>query len=432
MKQYKNDIAIFIAGMFILAPSLLYAAQPKFSIIPTASSITSLLLPNNFTETISYQVTNNTKITRTLTMVPITGVSQTLIGSGICGNPFTLTPQQSCTLTLTINGSQVPSTGILGGPVICKINGGGDTGPDPFLCSQPSQANILDISVTTSGQHAYVANQTGNSVSVCQVNPATGLLSNCSIAATGLTGVEGVGFNPAGTLFYTANLGASTITVCNANKTTGALSGCVNAGGSGFGEPDAVAFNPGGTIFYTSNVIGGVSACLVNSSTGQLSGCVNNTSPTFSATSDMTLNTAGTLAYVANRGNSTVSVCNVSGQSVTACNNLSGSLINAPEGITLSPSGLHAYIANAGDGKVIACDIRQDGTGLLDNCFATDGEFHGTGNVAFNNTASYAFVPNQLTNAVFVCNVTNIDGGLSGCITSRGNGFDGPSGIVIN
>jgi len=430
MKQQKNGTSLFITSILMLSSSL-YASGPKFSIIPTAGSITSILLPSNFTETVSYQVTNKTKLTRTLTMVPMTGVSQTVNGS-VCGNPFTLSPQQSCTLSLMITGSQVPASGIKGGPVICKTKGPNDNNPDPFLCSQPNQANILDISVTTPGQHAYVANQFANNVSVCQVNPATGFLTQCNITATGLDGVEGVGFNPSGTLFYSANLSGNSISVCNVNPSTGALSGCVNAGGSGFSQPDAVAFSPDGSIFYTANAGGNVTACLVNAVTGQLSSCTNNASLTFSAPSDMALNKSGTFAYVSDRGNSSVSVCNVSGQIVNSCNNLSGSLFNQPEGIILDPSGLHAYITNAGNGQVILCNIRQDGTGLLDNCTETNGSFHGTGNVGLNNLGTFAYVPNQLTSLVSACQVTLADGTLSRCIPSLGTGFDGPSGIAVN
>jgi len=428
----KNGISLLSTGMLMLVSPMLYAAEPKFSIVPKAGSVTAMLLPANFTETVHYKVTNNTRLTRTLTMVPITGVSQVLSGANICGNPFTLSSGESCTLSLTINGSKIPAAGIQGGPVICKTNGPNNDNPDPFLCSQPKTANVLAVSTTSKGQHAYVANQLGNSVSFCQVNPVTGLLSQCAITATGTDGVEGVGFNPANKLFYSANLTASTITVCDVNHATGALSACVNAGGSGFSQPDAVAFSPDGSIFYTANVGGSVSACLVDSVTGQLSSCVNNTSVTFGAPSDMALNKAGTLAYVSNRGNSTVSVCNVSGQTVSSCNNLSGSLFDAPEGVTLSPSGLHAYIANAENGKVIVCDVRQDGTGLLDNCAATHGQFHGTGNVAFNNLGTLAYVPNQLINTVFTCDVMPVTGKLSKCKPSLDTGFDGPSGVVVN
>lgn len=431
MKQQR--IIFSIASICMLSSSIIHAAEAKFSIIPTADSITSILVPINFTETVSYVVTNNTKLTRTLTMVPITGVSQTIVGVNACANPFTLAPQQSCTLNLIIDGSKVPTTGIHTGPVICKTQGPNNNTPDPFLCSQPNPYNALTISSTsTPGQHAYIANQLGNSVSFCQTNPVTGLFSQCAVTATGLTGVEAIGFNPAGTLFYSANLIGNNISVCQFNQTTGALSNCVDAGGAGFSQPDGVAFSPDGSIFYTSNVGNTVTACLVNAITGQLSACTNNSDGTFNGASDIALNAAGTLAYVSNRFGNTVSVCNVNQQTVGSCNDLSGSLINAPEGITLDASGLHAYIANAGDGKVIVCDVLQDGTGLLANCSATNNSFAGTGNVAFNNINSFAFIPNAnpLINQVFVCAVAT-DGSLSSCSSSRGTGFIGPAGITI-
>jgi 6-phosphogluconolactonase (cycloisomerase 2 family) len=433
-KKQKNGVVALITGMLLISSTMLHAAQAKFSIVPTSDSIVSLLLPTNFTETVSYQVTNQTKIARTLTMVPMTGVSQVLTGSGVCSNPFVLAPQQACTLTLTINAGQLPASGINSGPVICKTNGAGDPTPDPFLCSKPDAGNVLSISITrTRGQHAYIANQLDNSVSFCQVNPATGFLSSCAITATGLSGLEGIGFNPAGTYFYSANALSNSISVCQVNNTTGALSGCVDSGGTGFNLPNAISFSPDGSILYTANLGGAqsVSACLVNATTGLLSSCVINTSPTFGAPADMAVNSAGTLAYVANRSASTISVCHVSGQSVTSCNDTSGSNFNAPEGVTLS-GNQYAYIANAGSKQLTVCNIRQDGTGLLDNCTVTNGAFVGTGNIGLNSLGTSAYVPNQLLSRVFVCDVSLATGQLSGCKPSRGAGFVGPAGVVLH
>lgn len=431
MKQQTYGLPFLMASMLIFT-TIVQAAQAKFDITPLAGSVTALLLPSNFTETVQYQVKNNTKITRTLTMVGITGVTQATNGNGVCSNPFTLAPQQSCILNLTINGSQVLLSGINGGPVVCKTTGSGNPSPDPFLCSKPDIKNTLAVSVTSAGQHAYIANQLNNSISVCQVNPASGFLSQCAITSNGFSLPEGIGLNPAGTFFYAANPGSSSITVCNVNQTNGALSACEDAGGAGFDLPDAIAFNPTGTILYTANFgNNSVSTCLVDTPTGKLSNC-NNFTAAFGAPADMSLNSAGTLAYVVNRTTNTTSVCNVSGQVVDSCDNTSGAHFNAPEGVTLSPAGLHAYIANAGDKKVILCGVRQDGTGLLENCSATNGEFDGTGNVGLNQTGTYAYVPNQLLNDVFLCHVNTVSGELSDCKRSRGTGFSGPAGVVLH
>jgi 6-phosphogluconolactonase (cycloisomerase 2 family) len=435
MKRQNNGIALCIAGMLMFNSSVLHAATPKFSIVPVAGTVTTLLLPSNFSEVVRYTVTNETAITRTLMMTPMAGVTQTTgpgLTSNSCSSPFTLASYQSCILTLVINGSQVTPSGIHGGPVICKANG---SSPDPFLCSAPSTQNLLSVSTTSAGQHAYIANQIGNSISYCQVNPATGLLTNCTVTATGQSGTEGIGFNPAGTFFYSANPLGNSVSVCQVNSATGALSNCVDSGGTGFNLPDAVAFSPDGSIFYTSNFgggIGSVSACLVNPTTGLLSSCVTNSSVTFSTAANMTLNSAGTLAYVVNRVPSTTSVCNVSGQVVSSCNNASGSNFNGPEGITLNASGLKAYIANAGGANITVCDVLQNSLGLLANCSVTNGEFRGTGNIGFNSTGSIAYVPNQLTNKVFMCQVDRITGALSACVDSQGTGFSGPAGVVLH
>jgi DNA-binding beta-propeller fold protein YncE len=433
MKQLKNCILVFITGVLLLGSVSLHAAQVKFSIIPT-SGTTTFLLPPNFTETVSYQVTNQTKVTRTLTIVPMQGITQVTTGGGDCQYPFTLSPQQSCSLSLAINASQVPAAGVSGGPMVCKTMGPNDPTPDLSLCSVPDPASILAVSVTAiPGQHVYVANQLSNTVSFCQVNPVTGFLSQCAITATGLNGLEGIGFNPAGNFFYSSNVTSNTISVCQVNATTGALSGCTNAGGTGFNLPDAITFSPDGSIFYTSNFGGGgsVSACLVNPVTGGLSSCVNNTSPTFATPANMVVNSSGTLAYVANRTTSTVSVCNVSGQTVNSCNAASGNFINGPEGVTLSPSGKQIFVANAGSEQVTVCQILQDGTGLLSLCSITSGPFTGTGNIGLNLLGTQAYVPNQLLSAVFVCNVSPIDGSLSSCLPTGGTGFNGPAGVVL-
>lgn len=140
-----------IAITVLLAVNMLHAdepdthTQPKFTIIPTTQ--VKWVIPSNGAATITYVVTNQTKITRTLTMKPIPGITQKTTGFGVCGSTFTLAHGQSCSLVLPLDGSKL-SGHIVGGPVICKTNGHGDNGPDPFLCSQPSKANSLDITST--------------------------------------------------------------------------------------------------------------------------------------------------------------------------------------------------------------------------------------------------------------------------------------------
>lgn len=122
--------------------SMVYAAQPKFSFVPQTETVIDL--PINGTVTVAYEVTNQTNVTRTLTMVGMKGITPVTTGSGVCANPFTLASKQSCTLKLLITGSEIPQH-ITHGPEVCAIQGNGNNNPSLFLCSQPSQANSLNI-----------------------------------------------------------------------------------------------------------------------------------------------------------------------------------------------------------------------------------------------------------------------------------------------
>jgi len=145
IKLISRRFFSFISVLFLLIPfSIKAETQPKFTIEPLTP--TTFELPVNLTATIVYRVTNATKITRTLTMSPISGVTQITSGAGVCSNPFTLAYGQSCLLTLQVSGAQMQHT-ITEGPLVCKTNGPNDNTPDPFLCSQPSALNSLHIAV---------------------------------------------------------------------------------------------------------------------------------------------------------------------------------------------------------------------------------------------------------------------------------------------
>lgn len=126
----------------LLLADVYAATQPKFTVVPQTPTVINL--PMNGVATLDYVVTNQTQVTRTLTMVGIKGITPNTTGTGVCANPFTLASKQSCTLKLSIAGSQIPPS-IDNGPQVCSIQGRGNNNPNPFLCSQPSQADSLKI-----------------------------------------------------------------------------------------------------------------------------------------------------------------------------------------------------------------------------------------------------------------------------------------------
>jgi len=421
--------------LLILSGALQAAPQVKFTVVPTAGTVTAALLPSNFKQNVQYQVTNTTQTTRTLTTVPIAGVSQITTGVGACQAPFTLAPQQSCLLDLQVNASQMPASGILGGPKVCKAQGD-STNPDLFLCSEPSPAQSLGFSSTSPGQFVFVANQGSGTLSSCQLGSEGRLLGGCSVAAAGFTTPEALTINPHNNMLYVTDSGASTISRCPFDRTTGTVGACVDAGGSGFDLPFGVAISPDGSILYASNGAVGpgaasVSACDIDPTTGNLSGCVNNRSATFDLPSDMTINNTGTRAYVSNFTANTISVCNIIGTTVIRCDDSSGSNFDGPEGIMLSPSGAYAYITNNTSNAVTRCAVDTTGAGLLSSCVVTEGNFDGTGNLAFNLLGDVAYVPNEALNQLFQCSVQSETGALFNCVDSLGSGFDRPAGVLV-
>ncbi len=130
-------VAVFLAGI----TSIHAETQPKFAFTPLTP--TALHLPSYGYATVQYQVTNMTKINRTLVLVPTNGVTQNT-GNGYCPSPFYLPSKSHCILSLTIDRHILSTNGIPDGPQVCKTNGSNNA-PDPFLCSKPSQSDVLSL-----------------------------------------------------------------------------------------------------------------------------------------------------------------------------------------------------------------------------------------------------------------------------------------------
>lgn len=143
----NQRLALLAAVLMLFAPPFLHSAsaKPKFLITPTTA--THIQVATTQIATVQYKVINQTNITRTLTMRPLDGISQQTSGNGVCANPFTLAPNQSCLLNLQVNPS-LNSTPILERPQICKTKPGTNT-PDPFLCSQAAANNQMVITRVT-------------------------------------------------------------------------------------------------------------------------------------------------------------------------------------------------------------------------------------------------------------------------------------------
>ena len=131
-RTFLNKIIIGLWLTSVMA--LVHAGRPLWTLTPLTQ--TTITLAANDTATVSYQVTNQSRKTRTLAMKAIPGVTQ-VTTSGNCPTPFVLRYQQSCLLNLSINGGALKGN-IQGGPIVCQQG-------NQNQCYQPSAANSLHV-----------------------------------------------------------------------------------------------------------------------------------------------------------------------------------------------------------------------------------------------------------------------------------------------
>ncbi|MBN9231275.1 MAG: hypothetical protein BGO90_14075 [Legionella sp. 40-6] len=136
----KNTRECVLYCCFILCGFFLFlnghAAQPLWTFTPDPNTPTTLSMTPLSEAIIQYTVTNQSRKTHTLTMQPITGITQ-ISAPGQCAPQFTLNYKQSCNLLLSIKGGQL-ARDIRGGPVVCDFG-------NLLQCYQPSAANALNI-----------------------------------------------------------------------------------------------------------------------------------------------------------------------------------------------------------------------------------------------------------------------------------------------
>lgn len=313
-----NQRTVCLTAVLLLStPIFLHAASAKAKFLITPTSATRIQVASDQVATVQYRVLNQTKIPRTLTMVPIEGVSQQTEGNGFCANPFTLLPNQSCLLSLQINPSLSLSS-IVEGPQICKTKSGTNI-PDPFLCSQAAKNDYFSIT-----------------------RVIRSVRQRLTLSPTQLNLIAG---GEAQTITVTNNSSILTAYNVMANLNGTALSGNVVQNSS-----DCAVLKPNGTcvLTFTANSAGvsstpvPVSGSNTRAATATIQ-VTNLGAPTLSVTNSplaITVNTSGSLTIT--NTSTSVDACNVT------ANPLPAALVNA----SVSASGCTGTIAPGS-----SCDI---------------------------------------------------------------------------
>lgn len=186
---YRQTFTASLSALLLSFSTILHAGNPVWTFTPLTS--TSQIVPANSTATVQYLVTNQSAKSHHLVMTPITGISQTSTGVGICSNPFTLPSRgSSCTLSLQINGSELTHP-ITEGPIVCEQN-------STLQCYQPSAANRLNIDVGANATTLSASVLTlGLSVNNTGLNTALiGTPRNITITNTGSVAATTVTYSP--------------------------------------------------------------------------------------------------------------------------------------------------------------------------------------------------------------------------------------------
>lgn len=113
-----------------------YSGIPVWTFTPNPLHPPSHSITTNGSAIVQYTVTNQSHKTHTLIMQPINGVTQDT-SPGNCSYSAQLVYQQSCKLTLNVNGASI-SGDINGGPILCQ-NG------SSLQCYQPAINDQLNI-----------------------------------------------------------------------------------------------------------------------------------------------------------------------------------------------------------------------------------------------------------------------------------------------
>lgn len=147
MKQpVNNPSRITMVGCVLISSITAHASTPLWTYSVPNPSIINVSPGGSATAT--YTVTNQSKKSKSLLILtnpPKPNTPTPGLSASACILP---TKGSTCTLTITIDGSQIPDAGLRAGPYMCETNGNGS--PNVNQCYQPSAGSLLNITKNTS------------------------------------------------------------------------------------------------------------------------------------------------------------------------------------------------------------------------------------------------------------------------------------------
>ncbi|CAM2958121.1 transmembrane protein (fibronectin III domain and Gp5 C-terminal repeat) [Legionella steigerwaltii] len=139
LARLMSQIGLGLTTFCLIAAT--HADIPLWSFSPDTGFPPQLKVSSIGTATVKYKITNNSKKAHQLVIKSITGINQAepcLVGPKGKGN-------DTCSLTLTVEGSALSTNGLSGGPSLCQANPDGT--PNLNQCYQPGKEDSLSITL---------------------------------------------------------------------------------------------------------------------------------------------------------------------------------------------------------------------------------------------------------------------------------------------
>lgn len=238
IKQDIKKVALIVTGMFVMATTA--QAGPLWTY--SAPSPSSVSVSDGGSATVTYTVTSLTNKPKSLalqTNPPAPYPATPGLTASVCNLPA---KGSTCTLTLTIDGTNVPTMGIHAGPYMCQANSDGT--PNPNQCYRPSAANLLNITKNAT-------QLTSLSVSVSNL-----ALSVAGYTEYGVTGTPMSGVARIITIINTGSRSASNLSISYPAWPTGTTTTTTCGSTLAAGASCTITIQPGNTA--TSD---GTNAC---------------------------------------------------------------------------------------------------------------------------------------------------------------------------
>lgn len=317
----------------------------------------------------------------------------------------------------------------------------------PVMTSQGYVSTPITIDVIPPTiSFAYITNQTdvgiqAGNVSICNVRN-DGELTSCQNTGESFNSPAGITIpamilSSAYTYAYIVNTADDSISLCTIDNVTGFFTHCNDAGpGNMFMNPFGITSTIGidnnnyyvyiteDTTTLSTGVNTNVKQCVINPTTGELNHCRNTlTLPTTPGKNGITTQTINNTdyTYVTNSTAGTITVCvnNPMGGDLQNCFDSGvNALFTEPWNIAFytTENNLYAYIADINyqsHGAIWQCTVNLIHGGLSD-C-TTHTLFETPSDIDFFNIVNepYAWVTNKNANALMMCKVDPVSGGLN-------------------